>query len=307
MREYAKVAPTFWTGTTGKALRARGTGAMVVGLYLMTAPGSNMLGLYYQPILYMAHETGLGLEGAWKGLRECVEAGLCKYDEQTEMVWVVEMAAYQIADKLKVSDNRCAGIQRDYDALPSNPFLSEFFDRYQAAFHLTERRGREGASKALPSKEQEQEQEQEKEKDNSLSTAPPLDLTPVPTDLTARRAERLSAVTADAIEAYNRILGKPDGLLTAVSAKVGRAKRQDQVRRSLQTASEICDDQFGDKKITPEFWTSYFAACSEDDFTSGRGPYTGSHANWRPDFEYLTRPATMLKVFERATDADAAA
>ena len=68
MREYAKVAPTFWSGETGKALRKRGVEGPLVALYLMSAPGSNMLGLYYQPVLFMAHETGLGVEGARKGL-----------------------------------------------------------------------------------------------------------------------------------------------------------------------------------------------------------------------------------------------
>lgn len=143
------------------------------------------------------------------------------------------------------------------------------------------------------------------------STAAPVDLLgnpeqSPPADLSVRRAERLSTVTGEAITAYNRILGKPAGLLTSVNPKVGRAKRQEQVKRCLQTASEICDDQFQDKRITPEFWEVYFTACSEDPFHSGKGPYSGSHANWRPDFEFLTRPATMLKVFERATDADAA-
>lgn len=54
-----------------------------------------MLGLYYLPILYIAHETGLGLEGASKGLKSTIEAGFCSYDEDTEMVWVHEMAAYR--------------------------------------------------------------------------------------------------------------------------------------------------------------------------------------------------------------------
>lgn len=171
MRDYAKVVPTFWTGDTGKALRKRGSEAMVVGLYLMSSPISNMLGLYYQPILYMAHETGLGLEGARKGLEGAIAAGFCRYDEESEMVWIPEMAKYQIASELKATDNRCAGIQKDYDALPVNPFLGEFFDKYQTAFHLTKKRGCEAPVKPLPSQEQEQEQEQ---KQDSLGAIAPL-------------------------------------------------------------------------------------------------------------------------------------
>ena len=161
MRDYAKLVPTFWTGDTGKALRKRGSEAMVVGLYLMSSPISNMLGLYYQPILYMAHETGLGLEGARKGLEGAIACGFCSYDEDSEMVWVPEMAKYQIASELKAADKRCTGIQKDYEALPVNPFLGEFFDKYQAAFHLTKRRGTQAPCDTLRSQEQEQEQEQD--------------------------------------------------------------------------------------------------------------------------------------------------
>lgn len=173
MRDYAKVSPTFWTGNTGQALRRRGFEGAYVGAYLMTSPHANMLGLFYQPVLYLAEETGLPLEGAWKGLRDCVAEGFCHYDEATKMVWVVEMAAWQIAKQLKDSDNRCAGIQKDYDGLQNNPFLAAFFDRYQGAFHLKNKRGYEGPSKPLRSQEQEQEQEQERARSKTLPQNPP--------------------------------------------------------------------------------------------------------------------------------------
>ena len=57
MRDYAKVSPHFWTGTTGKKLRSSPE-AVIVAMYLMTCPHANMLGLYYMPLLYVAHETG---------------------------------------------------------------------------------------------------------------------------------------------------------------------------------------------------------------------------------------------------------
>lgn len=168
MREYARVSPTFWTGDTGQAIRARGIEGSLMALYLMSAPLSNMLGLYYQPLLYAAHETGLGIEGASKGLIDCIDVGFCKYDERTQMVWVIEMAAWQIAEELKYLDKRCAGIQRDYLALPDNPFLGEWFDRYQHAFHLTKKRGIEAPSKQGTGKEQAQEQAQK-------AKEPPID------------------------------------------------------------------------------------------------------------------------------------
>lgn len=173
MREYAKLAPTFWTGKTGRALKRRGIEGVVVALYLVSSPHSNMLGLFYQPVLYLAEETGLTIEGASKGLQDCIACGFCSYDEETKTVWVHEMAAWQIDDQLSSGDKRCKGIQRDYDGLPDNPFLGAFFDRYADAFHLTRKReyqGEEEPSQQAPSKplakphrSQEQEQEQEQE------------------------------------------------------------------------------------------------------------------------------------------------
>lgn len=173
MRDYAKVEPKAWHGQTFKVLRKGPSEGLVVAFYLMTSPSSNMLGLYVQPILYMAHETGLGLEGATKGLKACIEGGFCSYDHDTEVVWVHEMASYQIGSELKASDLRCKGVQRDYDALADNPFLGPFFDKYASSFHLTSRREKQAENKGpskpltkpLRSQEQEQEKEQEKEKD----------------------------------------------------------------------------------------------------------------------------------------------
>lgn len=174
MRDYAKVEPKMWHGQTMKALRKCPEG-VIVGMYLMTSPQSNMLGLFSQPVLYMAHETGLGIEGATKGLKHCIEVGFCSFDEESEFVWVHEMARYQIANELKAADLRCKGIQKDYESLPDNPFLGAFFDRYSAAFHLTERRGFKGALKAptKPLRSQEQEQEKEQEQENPPGSAAP--------------------------------------------------------------------------------------------------------------------------------------
>lgn len=165
----AKVLPQFWIGKTGRDLKKMGPEALIVAMYLLTSPHSNMLGLYYIPVQHIAYETGLGIEGASKGLQRGVKAGFCHYDFESEVVWVIEMAKYQIGASLKPKDNQCLGIQRLYDSLPENPFLSMFFDKYQKSFHLTDcrkncrelgrkkARASEGASKALRSQEQEQD------------------------------------------------------------------------------------------------------------------------------------------------------
>lgn len=298
MRDYAKLVPTFWTGDTGKAIRRRGAEGVVVALYLMSSPTSNMLGLYYQPVLYMAHETGLGVERASEGLRVCIEEGFCLYDEVTEFVWVKEMASFQIGKGLKVSDNRCVGIQREYDGLPVNPFLGRFFDRYEADFHLKNRRSLGAPSEPLSS--QEQEQEQEKTSSLRSDSSSSLTLTSDPTAAPARltKAERIRQIAEDAQAAYNTTMAKPHGLLAACT--VLNKPRIKAVEKALPTVRQLCLRLFGSEKVTPQFWTLYFETAADDDFHAGRQPGGPGHENWKPDFEYLLRETVIAKLADRA-------
>src|SRR5947207_725699 len=135
-----------------------------------------MLGLYYLPKIYIAHETGLGMEGASKGLQRAIEAGFCRYDDASEMVFVPEMARFQIAERLEPKDNRCRWIQRAYDALPENPFLGSFYEKYAAAFHLKKSRGATittmttSESPSKPRRSQEKETEKEIETETETET-----------------------------------------------------------------------------------------------------------------------------------------
>lgn len=140
------------------------------------------------------------------------------------------------------------------------------------------------------------------------SSAPPADppdglklVSPNPES----KAERLAAVTKDAIETFNAasFTKAHGGVVPNVSPTVGVDKRRQQVARCVKTAREICREQFGQPVVTREFWEAYWTEVAADDFLSGRQAGGPGHENWRPDFEYLTRPATMLKVYERAAAA----
>lgn len=50
------------------------------------------------------------------------------------------------------------------------------------------------------------------------------------------------------------------------------------------------------------FWQAYFEECADDVFLNGTGPYAEPHANWRPDFDFLMRRKTVVRVYERAMD-----
>lgn len=151
MRDYAKVSPQFWTGKTGKALKAAGPEAVIVGMYLMTSPHSTMLGLYHCPLVYIAHDTGLGLEGASKGLASAIEAGFCTFEADTDYVFVHEFAAYQIGDELEAKDNRVKGVLNELSKVPKGQCWREFIVRYGAAFKL-EIKDENGSPFKAPSK-----------------------------------------------------------------------------------------------------------------------------------------------------------
>lgn len=116
MRDYSKVNGQFWTGKTGKALRGDAQ-AQIVAMYLVTSPHSNMIGVYHCPILYVAHETGLPIEGASKGLQRLIEGEYCTYDEASETVFVHEMAKYQIGESLSPNDKQVKGVQKQFDVI----------------------------------------------------------------------------------------------------------------------------------------------------------------------------------------------
>lgn len=168
MRDYAKVAPTFWTGRTGRQLRSNPE-AQIVAMYLMTCPHANMIGVFHCPLIYISHETGLPLEGASKGLQSLIEAGFCSFEADIELVWVHEMARFQAGDSLKANDNRVTGIRKAFESIPQSLIRQGFHRRYREAFHLPEevfeQRPFEAPSKPLRSQEQEQEQKQEQEQE----------------------------------------------------------------------------------------------------------------------------------------------
>ena len=67
----------------------------------------------------------------------------------------------------------------------------------------------------------------------------------------------------------------------------------------------FCREQ-GHQRIPAEFWAEYFAVAARDDFHAGRQGGGRGHERWMPDFEFLTQPKTMLKLFERVESEETA-
>ena len=136
MRNFAKISPKFWIGKTGRQICKLDLNAKFIALYLMTSPHSNMLGIYYLPINYIAHDTCISFEEASKGLAELCELGFCSFDGSCEYIWVHNMALYQVAEQLKANDKRVIAINKSFAELPELIFIGNFFNKYKDLFHL---------------------------------------------------------------------------------------------------------------------------------------------------------------------------
>lgn len=174
MTVYRKIQPEFWTGRTGRQLRGQAD-LQLVAMYLMTCTHANMIGVFTCPPAYIANDLGMPFEGASKALQSLSEGGFCAYDADLDLVWVKEMARFQVGDELKSTDNQVKSIRSFYRAIPNPLIRRAFFERYGVAYHLEEiaedleiTRALEGASKPLRSQEQEQEQYQEQDSCSQL-------------------------------------------------------------------------------------------------------------------------------------------
>ena len=170
MRKFASIPPRVWQVDL-KAVRGNFE-ALAVHYHLTTSGHANMLGLYYVPVAYIAHEIGCSAEGASKGLLALVEAKICSYDFDRELVWVHEMAADQIASHLSPKDKRVKGIADQLSMLPMCPITLSFYQRYRLPFHLYDERNLEEFELAMPENSEapskplrSKEKEKEKEKD----------------------------------------------------------------------------------------------------------------------------------------------
>ena len=141
MRRFGTIGAGFWIGATGRKLRSE-PNARMLALYLMSSPHANNTGLYYLPVPMIQHEIGSPFEGASKGLTVLESFAVLEreefayYDTDHEVVWVPEMARYQVGESLQPKDRRSIGIMREIERWRNHRFYREFFERYSAAYCL---------------------------------------------------------------------------------------------------------------------------------------------------------------------------
>lgn len=151
-RTYGTVPFQFWTDQIGKEVRAAGADAQRVALYLQTSPASTMYGLYYLPLVQLCDEVGISKRSALKALGALWDIGFAFYDEESQQVFVRELAAWQVTPAFVGEDNRRTGLLRElrnpHSTMRRSPFVGAFLDRYRGPYRLEEI-AFEGPSKPL--------------------------------------------------------------------------------------------------------------------------------------------------------------
>lgn len=134
MRTQATIYPTFWTRGSGKKLRGNPE-AQVLAFYFMTSPQSTMLGLYYEPLISILHDTGLTEEQFRKALPAVAEIAV--YDEQESLVYLPEGAARQIGETMSIKDNKRKSILAQLKVYGNHEFVRRWMARYHGPYNFS--------------------------------------------------------------------------------------------------------------------------------------------------------------------------
>lgn len=92
---------------------------------------------------------------------------------------------------------------------------------------------------------------------------------------------------------YQAIVDGYNATMTGLAkVRMLTADRKNAIRKAWQVVP--------DKSL--RFFDAIWRTYADDPFTNGSGPYSGDHANWRPDFDYLIRGKVITRAFERAVN-----
>jgi len=286
MRDYGKVCSQFWTGKTGRKLRGDPI-SQVVALYLVTSPHSNMIGAYYCPLAYIANDTGLTTEGALKGLMKLVSEGFCEYDQETDWVWVKEMARFQIADTLKPNDNLVISIRKEYGQLPVGGIKDGFFQRYSMAYHISppisdppgKKAPLKGVSKPLGSQEQEQEQDS---KESSANAEEGVAIAPPPPAAAGLRLVTSPCPYETIVTLYHEVLPELRVCKTLTETRKGYLRQ----RWAAKPGTDLAK------------WRAFFEYVKTCPFLLGQSDGSHGRPPFVADLEWLVKPSNYAKIVE---------
>lgn len=138
MRDFNKVSGKFWMSPFAKSLKQWGAEAMLLSIYLQTNHHTHSVGVFYLPIHYIAHDTGIPIQQVQTLLKVLCKANFCRYDFTEEYIWLINYALEQAGGPLKEGDNRIIQAQKYCEGLPQLDFLDEFYQTNKDDFHLVQ-------------------------------------------------------------------------------------------------------------------------------------------------------------------------
>ena len=163
---YRTIAASFWTDPKVKKLSPNDK---LLFLYLITNPHTHVSGIYHLDLKYAATDLGYPMNTLSRSLDTLSSAGLCAYDESTEVIWVKKMMGYQGRGDKNVR-SAAHHIRED---LHHSVLIREFLTEYPGVAALIPDTlligypeksvgATPGTRSLVPDPEQDQEQEQEK-------------------------------------------------------------------------------------------------------------------------------------------------
>ncbi len=141
MRNYAVITSNYWTGETGQRIQEEGgIEAACLGAYLISNRHSNAIGIYYLPIPLIAYELkALDEDGIRRALQVLAQEQFSAYDEARSMVYVRNMARFQVAESLSRNDKRVRYVLKELEQAVSSGailFAHDFFNRFQGDYQM---------------------------------------------------------------------------------------------------------------------------------------------------------------------------
>lgn len=97
-----------------------------------------MTGIYYLPLPTLCYEVGITPKRARAALEVLGQEGFADYDYEASVVWVPEMARFQVGRDPNPEDKRIKGFLRELEAVPHPVFVKKFLEKYREAFQLDE-------------------------------------------------------------------------------------------------------------------------------------------------------------------------
>ena len=134
-RKFAKVYPNVWKS---KKFREVSAEAKLLAMYFLTSPSYCMVGIYEQPQELIRKHTGLNQDMLDQAMHELFEVDFIRYDYDTEVVWVVDMALSQVADG-RLSPSQQKGVINELARLSIEcqfPFVNDFIQHYSNKYEF---------------------------------------------------------------------------------------------------------------------------------------------------------------------------